>query len=281
MKPVLAECIILIYSIRSLHSMNRFEGKVALVSAASSGIGRGIAKVLAQDGCRVHIFSRDENAIEKAASDLNEISGSSVSCSTGDLSSSADLKRIMSEAREKAGNIDFLVVNYGDPKIAPFMDISEKDWDSAFSMILKSSVILVREALPYMLNNGGRIVFVTSLTTKQPLENFALSASLRSAVVSLSKVISLEYAGKGVTSNSISQGYFMTPRLEAVADGNSKRYGITLDEAYERIKQEIPAGRVGRPEEIGHLVSFLCSEEASYVNGTNIQIDGGLVRFPF
>lgn len=261
--------------------MNRFEGKVALVSAASSGIGRGIAKVLAQDGCRVHIFSRDENAIEKAASDLNEISGSSVSCSTGDLSSSADLKRIMSEAREKAGNIDFLVVNYGDPKIAPFMDISEKDWDSAFSMILKSSVILVREALPYMLNNGGRIVFVTSLTTKQPLENFALSASLRSAVVSLSKVISLEYAGKGVTSNSISQGYFMTPRLEAVADGNSKRYGITLDEAYERIKQEIPAGRVGRPEEIGHLVSFLCSKEASYVNGTNIQIDGGLVRFPF
>jgi 3-oxoacyl-[acyl-carrier protein] reductase len=104
---------------------------------------------------------------------------------------------------------------------------------------------------------------------------------LRAAVVSLSKVLSIEFAQKGLTFNSISQGYVMTPRLENIAKANSKRLNISLEQAYDAIKQTIPAKRFGKPEEIGYLVSFLCSSEASYINGTNIQIDGGFVKFPF
>lgn len=257
------------------------KGKVALVSAASSGIGKAIATVLAQNGCGVHIFSRDEDRIRSVAEDISKKTGSHVSYSAGDMTKIPDIKRIISETLIKAGSPDFLVINYGDPKIAPFLDLTEEDWSSAVNMILLSSVILARSFLPEMTKKRGRLVFVTSLTTKQPMENFALSASLRSAVVALSKVISLEYAGTGITSNSISQGYIMTPRLDAVAKKNSQALNISVSEAMERIKNSIPAKRVGYPEEIGHLVSFLCSEEASYINGTNIQIDGGLVRFPF
>lgn len=257
-------------------------GKVAVVSAASSGIGKGIAKVLASEGCKVHIFSRDAEKIRISADEISKETGREINFSVGDLSKPEDLKRILMEVMQKTGNIDFLIINYGDPKVAPFLDISEEEWDVSINMILKSTVVMVRSVIPEMIKRGeGRVVFVTSLTTKQPLENFAISASLRAAVVSLSKVLSIEYAQKGLTFNSISQGYVMTPRLENIAKSNSKRLNITIDEAYNAIKQTIPAKRFGKPEEIGYLVSFLCSSEASYINGTNIQIDGGFVKFPF
>lgn len=262
--------------------MTGLSNKVALVSAASSGIGKAIAKVMAAEGCKVHIFSRDADKIRKSAEEIIKETGGQVKYSAGDMSNIHDVKRILSEVRKESGDIDFLIVNYGDPKVAPFMDISEEDWDISINMIVKSSVVMARDVVPTMTAKGhGRIVFVTSLTTKQPLENFAISASLRAAVVSLSKVISNEFAEKGLTSNSISQGYIMTPRLESIAEKNSKKFNITMEEAYTALKQGIPAKRFGKPEEIGYLVSFLCSDEASYINGTNIQIDGGVVRFPF
>ncbi len=262
--------------------MNGLKGKVALVSAASSGIGKAVATVMASEGCTVHIFSRNGEKIRKVAEEISKQTGSRVNYSTGDLSSPSDVKKVMAEAREKSGDIDFLLINYGDPKVAPFMDITEEDWDSSLNMIVKSSVIMTRDAIPHMLKKGyGKIVFITSLTTKQPLENFAISASLRAAVVSLSKVLSNEFADHGITSNAISQGYFMTPRLESIAEKNSQKMGIPLEKAYDLLKQGIPAKRFGKPEEIGYLVSFLCSDEASYITGTNIQIDGGVVRFPF
>jgi len=256
--------------------------KVALISAASSGIGKAIAKVMASEGCKVHIFSRDEEKIRKSAEEISKETGGKVKYSVGDLSKTEDVKRVLSEVKKESGEIDFLIVNYGDPKVAPFMDISEEEWDTSINMIVKSSVIMARNVLPGMSEKGdGRIVFVTSLTTKQPLENFAISASLRAAVVSLSKVLSIEFAEKGITSNSISQGYIMTPRLESIAEKNAKKFNISVEQAYDALKQGIPAKRFGNPEEIGYLVSFLCSDEASYINGTNIQIDGGVVRFPF
>lgn len=262
--------------------MNGLEGKVALVSAASSGIGKGIAKVLSSKGCRVHIFSRNEQKIRKSAEEISGETGNMVNYSTGDLSKPDDVRKVLSEARRNTGEIDFLVVNFGDPKVAPFMDITDLDWDESINMIVKSSVIMSRESLPRMKEVGrGRVVFVTSLTTKTPLENFAISASLRAAVVSLSKVLSLEFSMYGITFNCISQGYIMTPRLESIAESNSKKFGTSLEKAYEAISNGIPARRFGKPEEIGELVSFLCSDEASYINGTNIQIDGGVVRFPF
>lgn len=261
--------------------MGKFTGRKALVTASSSGIGKGIATVLAKEGCSVHLLSRNESKIRNVVGEIAEKTGSKISYSVGDMANIRDVKRAIEEVREKLGTLNFLVINYGDPKIAGFLELTEEDWQSAINMILMSSVLLVKGFLPSMFNNNGRIVFITSLTTKQPMENFALSASLRSAVVSLSKVISLEYSAKGVTSNSISQGYIMTPRLEGIANRNSKELGISVSDAYDRIRNSIPARRIGNPEEVGQLVSFLCSDEASYISGTNIQIDGGIIRFPF
>lgn len=261
--------------------MNGLKGKVALISAASSGIGKGIAHVLSSNGCRVHIFSRSEERIRKSVEEISRDTGNVVNYSIGDMANPSDVKRIITEAKHKTGDIDFLVINYGDPKVAPFMAITEQDWDQSINMILKSSILMLRDSIDHIAESRGRIVFVTSLTTKQPMENFAVSASLRAAVVSLSKVVSLEYAHTGMTSNSISQGFIMTPRLESIARSNARKFSISEEEAYARMRQTIPAGRFGEPAEIGKLVAFLCSEEASYINGTNIQIDGGLVKFPF
>ncbi len=258
-----------------------FDNKVALVSASSSGIGRAISKVLAEDGCRLHIFSRSEERVSAVAREIEHTTGRSVNYSHGDMTSIPDMQRVVSEVHSVTGNVSFLVINYGDPKIAPFLEISGSDWDYAINMFLRTSVHLVRSFLPWMLENGGRIIFVTSLTTKQPMKGFSLSASLRSAVVSLSKVLSLEYSSHNVTFNSISQGFFETPRLKGVAERNAAAGKVSIDEAYRRMMDDIPAGRFGNPEEIGHLVSFLCSDSASYINGTNIQIDGGFTRFPF
>ncbi len=261
--------------------MRGLDGKVAIVTAASSGIGKGIAKVLASEGCRVHISSRDEDKLKKSAEEIMKETGMQVSIIPCDLTRPEDVKKMLTDVKKKSGSVDFLVINFGDPKVAPFLEITEDDWDSSMNMFLKSSIIMVKSVLPEMISKrDGRVVFVTSLTTKQVLDNFAISASLRAAVVSLSKVLSLEYAQNGITFNSVSQGYVMTPRLENIAKRNAERMNITVDQAYDAIKQGIPARRFGKPEEIGHLVSFLCSADASYINGTNIQIDGGVVRFP-
>jgi 3-oxoacyl-[acyl-carrier protein] reductase len=262
--------------------MRGLKDKVALVSAASSGIGKGIAKVLASEGCRVHIFSRDPEKIRKSAEEIVKETSGDVTFSTGDLSRPEDIKKVLRDVREKRGEVDFLVVNYGDPKVAPFLEITEEDWDVSINMILKSTILLTRELIPEMIRKrNGRVIFVTSLTTKQPMEGFSISASLRAAVVSLSKVLSMEYSKHGITFNSISQGYVMTPRLENIAKRNASINNQTIEQAYDAIRQGIPAGRFGEPEEIGYLVAYLCSLEASYINGTNIQIDGGVVRFPF
>ncbi|MDA8055876.1 MAG: SDR family oxidoreductase, partial [Thermoplasmatales archaeon] len=257
-------------------------GKVAVVTAASSGIGKGIAKVLASEGCKVHISSRDENKLRKSAEEIKKQTGRDVALSPCDLSKVDDVREMLSEVKKMSGNVDLLIINYGDPRVAPFLDITDEDWDSSINMFLKSTVTMAKSVIPEMISKGeGRVVFVTSLTTKQPLENFAISASLRAAVVSLSKVLSIEYAQKGLTFNSISQGYIMTPRLENIAKRNAEKANVSVEQAYEAIKQTIPAKRFGTPEEIGYLVSFLCSSDASYINGTNIQIDGGFVKFPF
>ncbi|MEM0158727.1 MAG: SDR family oxidoreductase [Thermoplasmataceae archaeon] len=255
--------------------------KNALISAASSGIGKAVARALADEGCNIHIFSRHEEKIRSVAEELSRDTGSQVNYSVADMTNPDEVRKVMQDARERTGNIDLLIVNFGDPKVAPFLEIPIDEWDANLNMFIKSPLVMTHAVLPSMMSKGfGRIVFITSLTTKHVMENFAISASLRAAVVSLSKVISLEFSGKGITSNSISQGYIMTPRLESIAERNSKKFNIPIDKAYDEIRQNIPARRFGKPEEIGHLVTFLCSDEASYINGANIQIDGGMIRFP-
>lgn len=261
--------------------MKGLEGKVAVVAAASSGIGKGIAKVLSRHGCRVYIFSRNAEKIKKTAEEISSETGKKVWHSATDLSKKGDLMKMLEDVHSSIGPIDFLILNYGDPKVAPFMELTEEDWDNNIDMFLKSSVLLTRMSIPDMVERDGRIIFVTSMTTKHSYENFAISGSLRSALISLSKVLSLELAAKKITVNAISQGYVLTDRIRSLAKMNSEKEGTSYDEALEKMREAVPMKRFADPEEVGDLVSFLCSDEAGYITGTNIQIDGGIIRAPF
>ena len=263
------------------NTMKNISGKIAVVAAGSSGIGKGIARVLSKEGCRVIIFSRDSVKLSDAAVEIENETKNQVSYCKADLRDRRDLERLMDFVHESLGKIDFLIMNYGDPKLAPFEDLTDADWDENIAMFLRSTIYLTKASLKDMRERGGRIVFVTSMTTKMGIENFSISGSLRSALVNLAKVVSLEKASMGITVNSISQGYVLTDRVRNIARSRSEKGGITYEEALNGIMRSIPVKRFAAPEEIGSLVAYLCSDDASYITGTNIQIDGGYVRFPF
>ncbi len=262
--------------------MRGISGKNVIVSAGSSGLGRGIAGVMAGYGANVTVFSRSERKLSDTVSEIKGKTGTEINAVKADLSNRAELEKVIHSAHERYGPINFLVMNYGDPKVAPFLEISEEEWNKSIDMMLRSTLMLTRSVLDDMLKQkAGRIVYVKSMTTKNPLENFSISASLRSAVVALGKVLSLELASEGINVNSISQGFFMTDRLRNIARQNSEKRGIGYDQALDAIKQTIPMKRFGEPGDLGELVAFLCAEESSYITGTNMQIDGGIVKFPF
>lgn len=262
--------------------MNGIAGKNAIVSAGSSGLGRAIAVVMATHGANVTTFSRNEEKLKGTAEEVRKKTGKDINTVKADLSSQDDLKKVVESAHSKYGKIDLLIVNYGDPKVAPFTELSEQDWDYSINMILRSTLFLTRSALKDMVEaKAGRIVYVTSMVVKSPLENFAISTSLRSAVVGLGKVLSMEHANSGINVNTVTQGYFLTERLRNVARISGERRGTGYEAALESIKQSIPMKRFGEAEELGKLVAFLCSDDSAYITGTNINIDGGVVKFPF
>ncbi len=258
-------------------NQKKLSERKVLITAASSGIGFAIASVLAEKGATVFMTS-GSSRIEASAGLLRK-RGLRVESSVFNMVTE-DPAAIVGKASKSIGGIDTLVVNYGDPKLAPFMDIGDEDWSRYISMFIRTTIGLVRETVK-IIGSEGRIVFITSMTTREAYEGFAISGSLRAAVVNLGKILSLELGRKGMTVNSISQGYFLTERLGAVIERNSRLNMTSVEEEKRKIISSIPVGRIGEPDEIGHLVSFLCSPEASYINGANIPIDGGLTRYPY
>lgn len=256
-------------------------GKTALVTAASSGIGAAVARVLAENGARLLISSSNERRIGATAEMISGDTGSQVLQKVCNLSNREHVNALADYAVREFHRLDYLVINYGDPRLAPFLELSEGDWDASIDMFIGSTVSLVRKIVPYMPEKGGRIIFITSMTTRQANPGFALSGSLRAAVVNLGKILSIELGPRGLTVNSISQGYFMTDRIRGVADRNARINGTNPEVELEALRSKVPVGRIGDPREIGHLVSFLCSGDASYINGANIPIDGGVSTYPY
>ncbi len=256
------------------------EGKVALVTAASKGIGYGTAKVLAGQGCKLVISSRYKESIEKARDAISSSSGNknilAISCDLADRNSVENLLR---EASMKFGGIDILAYNTGSPKQSAFLDLTDEDWDEGIKLLLKSAVWLARGVIPSMMQRKwGRLIFITSLTLKQSIRNLVLSNVARLSVAGLSKTLSEEFGPYGITSNIIIQGHIGTDRQRAVIENLAKRTGVSFEEAEKSRLREIPAGRFGTPEEIGYAVAFLASEVADYVNGASLNVDGGVIR---
>ncbi|MEL9990713.1 MAG: SDR family oxidoreductase [Thermoproteus sp.] len=255
------------------------KGKVAIVTAASRGIGKGIARVLAREGARLVIASRDRDRIVKAAEEIKAETGAEVIPVAADLTVREDVRRIVSTAVEKFNAVDILVYNTGPPKPGTFLELSEEDWDYAVKLLLMSAVWLTKDVLPYMMERRwGRLIYITSLTLKRPLPNLTLSNVVRLSIAGLVKTLSYQLAPYNVLVNGVLQGYVETERTRSLAEDRSRREGKPVEEILKSMAAEIPLGRMAKPEEIGELVAFLASDRASYITGSLITIDGGYVQ---
>jgi 3-oxoacyl-[acyl-carrier protein] reductase len=244
------------------------EGRVALVMAASRGIGRGIAEALAREGARVAIAGRSRERIEEAAAAVGaEAAG--FEADTGDLER---MRALPGEVADRLGEpATILVLNTGGPPQGGALDHPTEDWEAAFRSLVLAPRCLVEAALPAMRADGfGRIVNVGSSTTREPIPTLNLSNSLRLAAIGFLKTLSREVAADGVTVNTVATGRFATERLASNWGG--------WEEMERGAPQDVPAARLGRPEEYGDLVAFLCSERAAYLTGAVIPLDGGLSR---
>jgi len=257
--------------------------KVALVPASSRGIGLGVAKVLAAEGCRVVISSSNQDSLSKARDVIaKETGNNNVLAVKADLTLKQDIDRLVDLATSKSGIIDILAYNTGPPKPGTFADLNDADWEQGVKLLLMSAVWLTKRVVPGMAQKKwGRLIYITSSTLRQPVPNLVLSNTVRLSLAGLSKSLALEYSSRGITSNGIMQGHILTDRQRQVAQDVSSRTGKSLEESMKHMLQDVPAGRYGSPEEVGSLVAFLASEKASYINGTMLAIDGGLIRSVF
>ena len=255
-------------------------GRVALVTAASRGLGLASAKALAAEGASVVICARGPQQLEVARREVQGVaaSGARVEAIALDVATADAPKQLVDVAREHFGQLDVLVTNVGGPPPGGFESIGDAEWERAFQLTLMSVVHLVREALPLLRASGqGRIVNLVSTSVKQPIDNLLLSNALRSAVVGLAKTLSREVGGSGITVNNVLPGIILTDRQRELRGAEAARRGISFEQAIAEAGRGVPLGRIGKPEEVGALVAFLASAPAAYITGASIQVDGGLV----
>lgn len=254
-------------------------GKVALVAAASRGLGRAIAEELGAEGASLVMCARGKEALTEASEAVRAASGVEVLSVPADVSRADDVTRLVRSAIARFGRIDILVTNAGGPPSGNFESLGPEKWDEAVRLTLLSTVNLCREALPGMRQRKwGRIINVTSITVKQPVDGLMLSNSLRAGVTGFARTLANEVAADGITVNNILPGYTQTQRVESLAKAAAEREGISIDESLKKWTAEIPMRRLGEPREIAALAAFLASERASFITGTSIQVDGGWIR---
>ncbi len=255
-------------------------GKGALVTASTKGIGFAIAKRLLEEGAKVFICSRKEENVKKALEALSRYG--EVSGTVADLTRREDRERLVREAEEALGRIDIFVFNSGGPPSKPFSDTTLDDWELSYKLLLESAVHLTKLVLPKMVERGwGRVVYVTSVAIKMPIEGLVLSNAVRIGIAGLMKTLVREYAGKGVTFNAVLPGYTLTDRMKEVLMKRAELEGKRFEEVLKEMAERIPLKRFARPEEVADAVVFLASERASYVNGVALQVDGGLIPTVF
>jgi 3-oxoacyl-[acyl-carrier protein] reductase len=254
-------------------------GRVAIVAAASKGLGRAVAEELAREGARVAICARTPAALAETAAEIRESTGREVFHQPLDVTNSTAIASFVSAVEARFGRLDICVTNSGGPPSNSFESAKPEDWRSAVDQLLMSTVFFAKEALPRMQKNKwGRLITITSSAVKQPVDGLLLSNSVRAAVTGLARTLANEYATEGITVNNVCPGYTRTARLDGLASTISARTGSRPEEVFANWEREIPARRLGTPQEFAAVVAFLASERASYVTGTSIAVDGGLIR---
>ncbi len=250
-------------------------GKLAVVTGGSKGLGKECARSLLKEGAKVLIASRSQENLKAAEEELSSFG--EVYTFRADVTRKEDVESLFKRA-EELGGASILVVSYGGPRVARFPELRDEDWYNSFDLLLMSAVRLSRLFGYRMKERGwGRIVYITSVAIKEVYENIPLSTTVRMGLAGLVKVLSRELAPE-VNVNAVLPGHFMTERQMEFLRAKAEEKGVSLEEAERESAEEIPLKRMGRPEELGDVVSFLASERASYVNGALIPVDGGLLR---
>jgi 3-oxoacyl-[acyl-carrier protein] reductase len=255
------------------------KGKVAIVGGASKGLGRACAQVLAAEGARVAVCSRSPKDLDKAAQEIRDTTGSDVLAFAGDLDRPETVRDLVAAAVDRFGRLDVLVNNSGGPPLARAHSATEEQWATALQRSLLFFARMAREALPHLKRSGGgRIINILAATVYNPIPNLALSGVTRLGVVAFAKSLADEVGRDGILVNNVCPGSIMTERMLSNITSRAKELGISVDDALAQRASETAVGRVGKPEELASLVAFLASSRSSYITGTTMLVDGGLVR---
>lgn len=255
------------------------KNKVAIVGGASKGLGRACAEVLAEEGMKVVMCSRTQADLDQAAAAIRAKTQAEIMTFAGDLEKNAVIQKLVASAAEKFGRIDVLVSNSGGPPLAKSFDATEEQWAVAVERSLFFFARMAREVLPHMRKQkSGRILNILASTVYQPIPNLALSGATRMGVVAWAKSLADEIGRDGILVNNIAPGSLLSERMLGNVTARAKELGISLEKMLEERAKETAVGRIGEPRELANLVAFLASGKSSYITGTTIRVDGGLVR---
>ena len=256
------------------------KGKVALVAAASKGLGRAAAMELAREGARVVVLARSDR-LRTTADEIHSQTGADVLPIQADLTQGDQIEAAVRQALDRFGQIDILIVNAGGPPPGAFLSLKAADWEAAFQLTVMSAVRLCYAVVPHMVERGsGSIVATQSYTIKQPMANLILSNALRLAVVGLMKSLADELGPKGIRVNTINPAWTYTDRIEQLMADRAKRAGTTPEQEAAKAAAEIPLGRMGTVEEYGRAIAWLASPASNFIHGHALLFDGGAVRPP-
>lgn len=256
--------------------------RVALVAAASRGLGKAVAWELAREGASVAICARGKEDLKRTAEEIAHDTGARVLAIAADVTVAKEIADMVTAVIRRFDRLDILVNNAGGPPPGAFSTFSDQDWRAALDLNLLSAVRLSRAAIPHMRSNQwGRIINITSVAVKQPIPDLVLSNTTRSGVIGLAKTLALELAQEGITVNSVCPGFTLTERVRRLAQARAEREDKTAEQVLSSYERQIPMGRMGRPEELAALIAFLASERAAYITGVAIQVDGGYVQGVF
>jgi 3-oxoacyl-[acyl-carrier protein] reductase len=255
------------------------KGKVALVAGGSQGLGLAVAMEFAREGAKVAICALDDPHLQEAADALRKETGGRAFAIPADVSDLEQAKNFVRKAAAHFGTVDILVNNAGGPPSMSFLEIDDELWLRGCRLNLLSTIVMTREAVPIMKEKRwGRIINMTSIAVKQPIDGLILSNTVRSGVIGFAKSLSNELAPFNVTVNSVCPGYTMTDRVRNLAKVLAAKQGTTPEAVIGKWEAEIPMRRIGTPEEFASLVAYLASERAGYITGAAVQIDGGWYR---
>ncbi|MBE4908976.1 SDR family oxidoreductase [Bacillus luteolus] len=256
----------------------QLQGKTALVIASSQGLGKAIAKQLVEEGANVMITSRNAEKLQLVKDELQKLGKGKVSYLQADITKIEEIKNVVEKTVEDFGGIDLLVNNAGGPPAGSIDTLTDEQWQQSFELNLLSYVRIIRETLPYLRKQGGKIVNIASVSIKEPIPGLLLSNTFRLGIVGLTKTLATELAPENIIINTVAPGRIATDRISFLDQVNAEKLGVTKEEVKQRAEKSIPLGRSGEPEEFAKVVTFLLSGANTYMTGNSYLVDGGMVK---